>query len=133
MPAQNNSVSATEVLLLTFLTSFVLFVMIGFQTVQIVRDRDTLENVLSQQDKPLEEARKIQQQFTALALGTKKLADGGDKGSATIVARMEQLGFKFGDQNQNPTQGGPAPVAPGSADMASPAPQPTPPAPPPVH
>lgn len=128
--ANNNSVSAGETLLPVLVVALVLFLSMGFQTVQILRDRDTLHQVLGQQDKPMEESRKLQAQLTALALGTKKLADGGDKNAAAIIDRMQKAGISVGTP---PVQGGSAasasvaPVAQPPANngaVANPAPAP---------
>lgn len=118
MANQNSSVSPCQILLPVLLVALALFLSLGFQAIQIMRDRDSLHQFISQQDKPLEDSRKVQAQMTALALGAKKLADGGDKSAAAIIGRLQQLGI---------TVGGPAPAA-GSAGAAPEAPLPATPA-----
>jgi hypothetical protein len=117
MANQNNSVSASEILIPVVLVGLVLFLSLGFQTMQVLRDRDALHQYMTQQDKPLEESRKVQAQVSALALGTKKLADGGDKNAAAIIERMQKLGITVGDQ-----------PAPGAAPADAAAPTAAPPA-----
>lgn len=120
MANQTNPISTCQILLPVALVAGVLFLTLGFQTMQIARDRGALHQMITQQDKPLEESRKVQAQLTALALGTKKLADGGDKNAEAIIARMQQLGISVG---------GPAPGAEGTAPAgAAPAAPPAPPA-----
>jgi len=53
--------------------------MLAFQMTQSLRDRDALHQAKAQQDKPFEDVQKLQSSAYALALGTRKLADGGDK------------------------------------------------------
>ena len=131
--ANNNSVSANEIVLPVLIISIVLAVSLGFQTVQVMRDRDALHTFISQQDKPLEDARKLQAQLTALALGTKKLSDGGNKNAGAIIARMQQLGVTVGDNKATPTTATTPAAAPDAAapvpaavPPAAPAPSPTP-------
>ena len=112
MPVQNNTpVSTCQILVPVALISAVLFASLLFQTVQITRDRDALKTFITQQDKPLEESHKVQSQLTALALGTKKLADGGDKSAAAIISRMQQLGISVGGEAAA-APAAPAPAAP---------------------
>jgi hypothetical protein len=112
MSTKDNPVTSCQILGAVALVSFVLVLMMAFQTVQIVRDREFLNQAKSQQDKPLEDSRKVQAQVTALAMGAKKLADGGDKNAAAIIDRLQQIGI---------TVGGPPPAAPGVAGAAPPA------------
>jgi hypothetical protein len=97
MANQTDLSSPCAHLIPTLLVALVMFLSLSFQTVQIVRDRDSLHQLIGQQDKPLEDSRKLQLQLTALAIGTKKLADGGDKFAAAIIDRMQQAGITIGD------------------------------------
>jgi len=118
---RDTTVSAAQVLFAVAFLSLVLFSTLAFQTSQVLRDRDTLAQAKTQQDKPLEESRKVQAQVTALALGTKKLADGGDKDAATIIKRMEQAGVTVGG---NPPAAAGTPAQPQAAPAAPTAAQP---------
>jgi hypothetical protein len=89
----NGKVSTTQILFPVVLLSFVLFIMLFFQTTQIMLARQDLVQAQNQQSKPLEDAQKVQAQLNALATGTAKLADNGDKGAAAIIARMKKLGL----------------------------------------
>jgi cell division protein FtsB len=115
MANQNNTVSPCQILLPVLLVALVLFVSLGFQGVQIMRDRDSLHQFISQQDKPLEDSRKVQAQMTALALGAKKLADGGDKNAAAIIARLQQLGITVGGNAPAAGPAGTPPALPADA------------------
>lgn len=126
--ANNNNFTAGQILFPIFLVALVLTISMGFQTYQIVRDRDALRVFISQQDKPVEDSRKLQAQLTALALGTKKLADGGDKSAIAIIARMQQAGITVGSPavSGGPTEGvAPSPL-PGASAPALPAMTPPP-------
>lgn len=82
--------------------TLVVFLSLSFQTYQIMGDRDNLHHLIGQQDKPLEESHKLQMQLTALALGTKKLADGGNKFAAAIIEHMQQAGITISDTKASP-------------------------------
>ena len=110
----NKPLSFGDVLVPVALVALVLFLSLGFQTTQIMRERESVRQFLTQQDKPLEESRKIQAQVSALALGTKKLADGGDKNATAIIGRMQQLGI---------TVGSAAPASSGNGQSVAPTPE----------
>lgn len=96
--SKESTLTPCQVLLPVSLIAFVVALSLAFQTTQIVRDHDFLQTAKSQQDKPLEETAKVQAQLTALAFGTKKLADGGDKDAQAIVTRMKQAGISIGGE-----------------------------------
>ena len=106
----NDSITPGQVLLPTLLLALVMSLFLGFQMFQLGRDYKNLNQLIGQQEKPLEEAHKLQMRLTALALGTKKLADGGDKFAATIIERMQQSGITVGDTGAAPASSTPAPT-----------------------
>ena len=131
----NGKVTLTQVLFPMSVLAFVIFLMLAFQFTQILRDREAMHQAKTQQDKPLEEAMTVSNQLNALAVGTQRLADKGDKGAKAIIERMDKLGIRVnvngpggGMPPQGNGQGGPAPRAPLGA---APAHQAAPPAPPP--
>lgn len=89
-------ITAGQLIFPVSLTAFVVFIMLAFQTSQLLRERDLLLTARSQQDKPLEEAQKVQVQLDALAVGTKKLATDGNKNAQLIVDKLKQLGVTIG-------------------------------------
>src|ERR1700722_15648666 len=97
MSSKDAKLTLSQILLPLALVSFTLFLLLAFQTMQSLRDRDTLHQAKTQQDKPFEEVQKLQSQLSALALGTKKLADGGDKGAEGIIAQLKQAGIVVGE------------------------------------
>jgi|GEM_PF-1208022 hypothetical protein len=125
----NGKVTIGQVLFPVSLVAFVLFIMLAFQMTQIMRDREAMHQAKAQQDKPIEDAQKVQTQLSALALGTKKLADKGDKDAKGIIDRMSKLGITV---NENAPVAPAAGALPGAAPSAMPAmaaPQSAPPAP----
>jgi hypothetical protein len=106
--AKSNEAEVTvgQILFPLSLIGFVVMVSLAFQTSLIMRDRDALHDALTQQSKQLEDANKVQAQFSALALGTRKLAQGGDKDASALVDRMKKAGIVFQDE----TAAAPAPT-----------------------
>jgi hypothetical protein len=115
MTSSKNSLTAAHVLFPLSLLAFVIFMLMAFQASQILRDRDALHAAKTQQDKPLEESQKLQTQLDALAIGTKKLAEQGDKNAQSIIDRMKQLGITVNENKPGtaaaPTNAQPAPDA----------------------
>src|ERR1700761_6583237 len=89
----NGKVTAAQILLPISLVSFVVFLFLAFQFTQVMRDRDAMHQALAQQDKPMEDVTKLQNQLNALAIGTQRLADGGNKDAKAIIDRMNKLGI----------------------------------------
>lgn len=84
-----------QILLPVGLTAFVLFCLLAFQTSQILLERASLRQTKTKQDAPLEDAVKLQAQFSALAIGTKNLATNGDKNAIVIINLLNQIGVGF--------------------------------------
>ena len=112
MSSKDQKITMTQVLLPLALVSFTLFLMLAFQMTQSLRDRDALHQAKAQQDKPFEDVQKLQAQLSALALGTKKLADGGDKNAQDIITQLKKAGIVVGDQAATAKPMAAAPAAP---------------------
>lgn len=120
----NGKISTAQILLPLSLVAFTLFLMLGFQTTQIVADRAALQKGLADQEKPLEETKKVQQQVTALAQGTMQLAQKGNKSAKAIIDRMKQAGLiNEAAPAAAPGAAGPAPIAPPASAPAPAAPK----------
>jgi hypothetical protein len=119
MSSRNNGLSAAQVLLPIALLSLVVFISLAFQTTQIFTDRSTLHQIKTQQDKPLEDTLRLQTQLTALAQGTLKLAQQGDKDAQSIIDRLKKAGVNV----ELPKDQTKIPAAP-PAHVATPAKQP---------
>ena len=119
----NGKVTPSQILMPVTVLAFVVFVLLGAQFFQNMRDRDGLHQAKMQQEKAFEDAMHVQEQLNALAVGTKQLADKGDKDAKAIIDRMNKLGIKV---NAPPGAGMPmgnrAPA--GRAPMGSPPPPP---------
>lgn len=135
MSNESAGIEPGQILLPLTLVSCAVLGLLVFNTVQIVQSHETLKQVISQQDKPLEESKKIENQLTALALGTKRLADSGNGNAQGIVDAMQKAGITINDQQQTGVLGGanrrPAAVAPAPAENRVAPPAPEAPLPPP--
>lgn len=109
-----------QILLPLTIISCAVFGLLAFNTFQVAQGHEALKQVISQQDKPLEESKKIENQLTALALGTKKLADAGNGNAQGIVEAMQRSGITI---NAKPSGGAEhsssAPQVAPSADIGS--------------
>jgi hypothetical protein len=127
MASKESKVTAGQLIFPVSLIAFVVFIMLAFQTSQLLRERDALHAAKTQQDKPLVDSQKVQAQLDALALGTKKLADQGNKDAQAIIDRMKQAGITVngaqGAKTAAPTAAAPAADTP-SAEPAKAAPAP---------
>jgi len=95
-PSKDGKITIAQILFPVSLIAFILFIMLAFQSSQILRERDALHDARVNQEKTLEQAQKVQAQLDALAIGTKKLADQGNKNAKVIVDRMKRLGITIG-------------------------------------
>ncbi len=125
MSTKETKITAGQLIFPVSLISFVVFIMLAFQTSQLLRERDALHFAKAQQDKPLEESQKVQAQVNALAVGTKKLADQGNKGAAAIIDRMKQAGVTVNGAPKAaiPSVAPIAPAAPAAEEPAKAAPE----------
>jgi hypothetical protein len=115
----NGKVTTTNILSVMGILAFVVFLSTTYQTSQILRDREGLRQALTQQDQPLQSLARVQTQLDALAVGTLKLSQKGDKNAQAIIDRMKQLGITV----HPPAQGGAlghATVAPGVKPIMEP-------------
>lgn len=79
-------------LLLVILT---LGIMVGFQSIQLMRERQLLHSRIENQDAPLEEARKVRTQFEAVVKNTYQLAEQGNQNAAAVIERLKQAGVNI--------------------------------------
>lgn len=91
--SKDDKVTVAQVLFPVSLIGFVLFLFLAFQTSQLLNERESLHQARAQQDKPLEDAQKVGAQLNALAVGTLKLSQAGNKDAQGIIDRMKQLGI----------------------------------------
>jgi hypothetical protein len=77
------------------LTVLSLFLMVGFQTYQAIRDRSTLEGLRSSQEQSVQEGIRLRQHLEALAGKTAQLAADGDAGARAVVEEMRRQGVNL--------------------------------------
>ncbi|MDR3448325.1 MAG: hypothetical protein P4M15_00990 [Alphaproteobacteria bacterium] len=109
----SDKITSGQVLFPLSLLSFVVLIMLAFQTHAMVNDHDALSKAKADQVSQLEQTEKVKTQVNALAVGTLKLSEKGNKDAQTIIAEMKKAGIQVGGE---PPQGAPgaapAPVAP---------------------
>jgi len=77
--------------LLLLTTAF--FVMVAFQTYQLVVDRIALTNVRAAQEQNVQQSLKVRQQLNAIANGVQQLANGGDANAQQIIEALRRNGI----------------------------------------
>lgn len=85
-------VTIRQLLLPVSLLSFIVMILLAFQTSQILRDRDALHESKGRQEQPFQESQKLKTQLSALVIGTQKLADQGNKNVKPIVDKLIEAG-----------------------------------------
>jgi hypothetical protein len=108
-------ITATQLLFPLSLTGFVLMVFLGFQTTLLVSDHDAMKLARAQQEQPLQQLSKLKAQVNALAVGTLKLSENGDKSAKNIIDQLKKAGVDVQDQAPAPAQAAPAMMAPAPA------------------
>jgi hypothetical protein len=114
--SKHGQFSVAHILFPMTLLALVVFISMAFQSIQVFRDRAALHQARIQQDKPVEDVRKLQAQLEALATGTLKLAEKGDKNAQGIIDRLKKLGVTVGQPKADSSA-----TPPASADVAVPA------------
>ena len=67
--------------------------MVGFQTVQLIRERSNLFEVQLAQEPTVQEGAKLRQQLDSLAKKTAALADAGNSGAKSVIEEMRRQGI----------------------------------------
>src|SRR5260221_13898252 len=67
--------------------------MVGFQTVQLVRERGNLFEVQLAQEPTVQEGTKLRQQLDSLAARTAQLAETGNAGAKGVIDEMRRQGI----------------------------------------
>ena len=88
----------------------VLLVWFGFQATQLRVERDAMRDAITNQEKPVQDSKKLRDSLDALARGTVTLADGGNPSARLIVDELKKRGITI-SANQPTTGPGPAPTA----------------------
>ena len=88
----------------------VLLAWFGFQALQLRAERDAYRDALTNQEKTVEESRKLRDSFYAIAHGAELLADGGNPNARLIVDGLKKRGITI--TPNPPATGTDAPPAP---------------------
>jgi predicted RND superfamily exporter protein len=86
-----------RLLLPVLLTALALFLLVGLQTVQLVRDHSALLEFRTSQQANVDAGEKLRQQLQALAGQT---AEGGDAAAKDVVEEMRKQGFTLSPPKQ---------------------------------
>jgi len=86
-------------LLPVFLMALSLVIWFSFQLVQTIKTRDALINAITGQEPQIQAANKIKATLSAVATGTKQLANQGNPNAAQIVNALAQRGINIADPN----------------------------------
>jgi hypothetical protein len=74
----------------------------GFQTIQLVRERETLRTIRANQENPVQEATKLRTQLDSIARGTAELANQGNPNAKTIISELQKRGITVNLNNPPP-------------------------------
>src|SRR5437868_14996769 len=75
------------------LVSLVFFLMLGFQTVELIRDRIALVDAGRGQEPTVQQSQKVRQQLDAIARGVARLGDEGDENAKAIIDDLRRQGI----------------------------------------
>jgi hypothetical protein len=67
--------------------------MVGFQTVQLIRERSNLFEIQLAQEPTVQEGAKLRLQLDSLAKKTAALADAGNPGAKAVIEEMRRQGI----------------------------------------
>lgn len=81
----------------------------GFQAVQLRVERGAINEALTNQEKTVNESKKLRDSFYAIAHGAEQLADAGNPGARLVVDGLKKRGITI---TPNPPPGGDATAAP---------------------
>ncbi len=91
-PEQRSAYSAFVPLLLVIV---LLLGMFAAELYERVQQRQILQQLLSNQSEPLEETRRVREQFQSLVSGTSRLAAAGNVEALRIQGELERVGIRF--------------------------------------
>lgn len=97
-PEQGSAYSAFVPLLLVIV---LLLGMFSAQLYDRVQQREVLQQLLSNQNEPLEETRRVREQFQSLVSGTGRLAAAGNVEALRIQADLERVGIRFNANDED--------------------------------
>ncbi len=75
------------------LVTLALFLMVAFQSVQLIRERGNLAELQANQEPTIQEGLRLRKQLDTLANETAQLAAGGDTGASAIIEELRRQGI----------------------------------------
>lgn len=69
-----------------------MFLLLVFQTIELIQARVNLTELRDMQEAPLQEAVKVKRQFEALSSGVTELATGGNTNARSVIEEMRREG-----------------------------------------
>jgi hypothetical protein len=77
------------------LVALAVFLWLGFQTVELVRDSESLAAIHQNQEQPLQETARLRDAANSLGADVATLAQQGDAGAKQVVAEMANQNIKL--------------------------------------
>ncbi len=102
-PFERASMQETEATMSAFLPvlilSLVMVAWFGFQAAQLRNERDAMRELMTNQDKQMQESKKLRDSLDAIARGTAQLADAGNANARLVIDELKKRGVTV---NPNP-------------------------------
>ena len=89
---QNGTAQSRGTLIPLALFALSMLLWMGFQTVQLVRERENLQSSLSGQESMLQNSQKLRQSLDGLATQMARLAEGGNANAKLLVDELKKRG-----------------------------------------
>jgi hypothetical protein len=93
MIGKDETMTVEKLQLPLLLLAVAFFLLVAFQMQQVLTDRGTLKKIHGDQQTAIDQGTQIQNRLDGLAVGTLKLAEGGNKNAKGIIDRMKELGI----------------------------------------
>jgi cell division protein FtsB len=98
---EKSQIAASQILFPVTLLALSVVGFLGFQAVMLSGDNANLQQTVDQQITQLEQVEKVKTQLNALASGTLKLSQMGDKDATAIIAQMRKAGVNIDESPKN--------------------------------
>jgi hypothetical protein len=105
---ENQAMPSNSLKLPLSLTIVSLFVWFGFQTVQLIIERNSLLSITGSMHESVQEAQKLRTQLETLVTKTAELAKQGNPSARKAVEELEQKGIPIKAEPQQPSKAQPS-------------------------
>ena len=92
LQAKNQTAHSPGILIPLALFALSMLLWMGFQTVQLVRERENLQSSLSGQESMVQNSQKLRRSLDGLATRTARLAEGGNANAKLLVDELKKRG-----------------------------------------